>query len=75
VTFSHGTLDHYPALSEQHDITLHGRANRGDLSDPDDRFFLRIEVAHAPLLECHVPAVGDAQTGPDARPHSSGERG
>jgi site-specific DNA recombinase len=26
---------------------LHGQANRRDLSDPDDRFFLRIEVAHA----------------------------
>jgi site-specific DNA recombinase len=34
-------------LSEEHDITLHGQANRRDLSDADDRFFLRIEVAHA----------------------------
>lgn len=28
-------------------VTLHGEANRRDLSNPDDRFFLRIEVAHA----------------------------
>lgn len=26
---------------------MHGQANRRDLSNPDDRFFLRIEVAHA----------------------------
>lgn len=26
---------------------LHGEANRSNLSDPDDRFILRIEVAHA----------------------------
>jgi DNA invertase Pin-like site-specific DNA recombinase len=31
---------------QEHDITLHGQANHRDLSDPDDRFFLRIEVAH-----------------------------
>jgi DNA invertase Pin-like site-specific DNA recombinase len=40
-------LEELLALSEEHDITLHGQANRRDLSDPDDRFFLRIEVAHA----------------------------
>ncbi|WP_245766742.1 hypothetical protein [Streptomyces colonosanans] len=34
-------------LADQHDITLHGQANRRDLADPDDRFFLCIEVAHA----------------------------
>ncbi|MFD7136008.1 recombinase family protein [Streptomyces sp. NPDC059894] len=28
-------------------MVLHGQANRKDLSDPDDRFILRIEVAHA----------------------------
>ncbi|MGH3798963.1 MAG: recombinase family protein [Pseudonocardiaceae bacterium] len=33
--------------SDERNITLHGQANRRDLSDPDDRFFLRIEVAHA----------------------------
>ncbi|MGH3902539.1 MAG: recombinase family protein [Pseudonocardiaceae bacterium] len=40
-------LEELLALSEEHDITLHGQANRRDLSNPDDRFFLRIEVAHA----------------------------
>jgi hypothetical protein len=30
-----------------HAITLPGEATRRDLSDPDDRFILRIEVAHA----------------------------
>ncbi|MCT9007133.1 recombinase family protein [Streptomyces rhizosphaerihabitans] len=34
-------------VADEHDITLHGQANRRDLADPDDRFFLRIEVAHA----------------------------
>ncbi len=40
-------LEELLTLSEEHDITLHGQANRPDLSDADDRFFLRIEVAHA----------------------------
>ncbi|ELP68399.1 recombinase family protein [Streptomyces turgidiscabies] len=40
-------LEQLLQLADQHDITLHGQANRRDLSDPDDRFFLRIEVAHA----------------------------
>jgi hypothetical protein len=30
-------------VSDEASITLHGQANRRDLSDPDDRFFLRIE--------------------------------
>jgi DNA invertase Pin-like site-specific DNA recombinase len=33
--------------SEDHHVTLHGQAGGRDLSDPDDRFILRIEVAHA----------------------------
>ena len=40
-------LEELLTLSDEHDITLHGQANCRDLSDPDDRFFLRIEVAHA----------------------------
>jgi site-specific DNA recombinase len=40
-------LEELLTVSEEHDITLHGQANRRDLSDPDDRFFLRIEVAYA----------------------------
>ncbi|MGH4010895.1 MAG: recombinase family protein [Pseudonocardiaceae bacterium] len=40
-------LEELLTLSDEHDITLHGQANRRDLSDPDDRFFLRIEVAHS----------------------------
>ncbi|MFJ4793924.1 recombinase family protein [Kitasatospora purpeofusca] len=34
-------------ISDELDITLHGQANRRNLADPDDRFFLRIEVAHS----------------------------
>jgi hypothetical protein len=34
-------------VSDKQSITAHGQANRRDLSEPDDRFFLRIEVAHA----------------------------
>jgi len=40
-------LEELLSISDERDITLHGQANRRDLSDPDDRFFLRIEVAHA----------------------------
>jgi hypothetical protein len=40
-------LEELLTLSDEHDITLHGQANYRDLSDADDRFFLRIEVAHA----------------------------
>ena len=40
-------LEELLTLSDEHDITLHGQANRRDLSNPDDRFFLRIEVAHS----------------------------
>jgi DNA invertase Pin-like site-specific DNA recombinase len=40
-------LEELLAIADDHDITLHGQANRRDLADPDDRFFLRMEVAHA----------------------------
>jgi site-specific DNA recombinase len=40
-------LEELLQISDEHGITLHGEANNRDLSDPDDRFFLRIEVAHA----------------------------
>ncbi|MEH0545424.1 recombinase family protein [Streptomyces sp. B21-105] len=40
-------LEELLQVSDEHRITLHGEANRRDLSDPDDRFILRIEVAHA----------------------------
>ncbi|MHC0433837.1 recombinase family protein [Streptomyces sp. O3] len=40
-------LEELLRASDEHAITLHGEANRRDLSDPDDRFILRIEVAHA----------------------------
>ena len=40
-------LEELLTLSDEHDITLHGQANRRDLSNPADRFFLRIEVAHS----------------------------
>ncbi|WTI72517.1 recombinase family protein [Streptomyces sp. NBC_00728] len=38
-------LEQLLRVADEPDITLHGQANRRDLADPDDRFFLRIEVA------------------------------
>jgi site-specific DNA recombinase len=70
-------LEELLTLSDEHDITLHGQANRRDLSDPDDRFFLRIEVAHACRSSDDTSrrlrdALEDrARAG---RPHSSGQR-
>jgi hypothetical protein len=40
-------LEELLSVADSHHITLHGEANRRNLSDPDDRFILRIEVAHA----------------------------
>jgi site-specific DNA recombinase len=40
-------LEELLTIADERDITLHGEANQRDLSDPDDRYFLRIEVAHA----------------------------
>ncbi|MFJ8738007.1 recombinase family protein [Embleya sp. NPDC127516] len=40
-------LEELLQIADDRFATLHGQANRRDLSDPDDRFFLRIEVAHA----------------------------
>lgn len=40
-------LEELLTLADSNRIMLHGEANRRDLSDPDDRFILRIEVAHA----------------------------
>lgn len=40
-------LEELLQIADEREINLHGQANQRDLSDPDDRFFLRIEVAHA----------------------------
>jgi DNA invertase Pin-like site-specific DNA recombinase len=40
-------LEELLRLADEHRVTLHGQAGGRDLSDPDDRFILRIEVAHA----------------------------
>lgn len=40
-------LEDLLTIADDYDLTMHGQANRRDLADPDDRFFLRIEVAHA----------------------------
>jgi site-specific DNA recombinase len=40
-------LEELLRLSDEHHVTLHGNAGGRDLTDPDDRFILRIEVAHA----------------------------
>jgi hypothetical protein len=70
-------LEELLTLSDEHDITLHGQANRRDLSDPDDRFFLRIEVAHACRSSDDTSrrlrdALADRAR--EGRPHSSGQR-
>jgi DNA invertase Pin-like site-specific DNA recombinase len=40
-------LEELLRVTDDQRIILHGEANRRDLTDPDDRFILRIEVAHA----------------------------
>lgn len=40
-------LEELLSLADRHEIKLYGRVNRRDLQDPDDRYALRIEVAHA----------------------------
>jgi DNA invertase Pin-like site-specific DNA recombinase len=40
-------LEELLSISDQYGIILYGRVNRRDLQDPDDRYALRIEVAHA----------------------------
>ncbi|WP_461057024.1 recombinase family protein [Streptomyces pseudoechinosporeus] len=40
-------LEELLSIADDKRVLLHGEANRRDLSDPDDRFILRIEVAHA----------------------------
>jgi site-specific DNA recombinase len=40
-------LEELLSISDGHGILLYGRVNRRDLQDPDDRYALRIEVAHA----------------------------
>lgn len=40
-------LEELLGLADVHRLMLHGQANRRDLSNSDDRYMLRIEVAHA----------------------------
>jgi DNA invertase Pin-like site-specific DNA recombinase len=40
-------LEELLQIADDRQITLHVQANQRDLSDPNDRFILRIEVAHA----------------------------
>jgi site-specific DNA recombinase len=40
-------LEELLSISDQYGIMLYGRINKRDLQDPDDRYALRIEVAHA----------------------------
>lgn len=40
-------LEELLRIADEHHVILHGEAGGRDLSDPDDRFILRIEVAHA----------------------------
>jgi site-specific DNA recombinase len=40
-------LEELLSISDEYEITLYGRLNERDLQDPDDRYALRIEIAHA----------------------------
>jgi site-specific DNA recombinase len=40
-------LEELLKISDEHGIILHGKSGNRDLSDPDDRHYLRGEVAHA----------------------------
>ena len=40
-------LEELLSISDEYGITLYGRVNARDLQDPDDRYALRIEIAHA----------------------------
>jgi site-specific DNA recombinase len=40
-------LEELLSISDERGIMLYGRVNRRDLQDPDDRYALRIEIAHA----------------------------
>jgi site-specific DNA recombinase len=40
-------LEELLSISDEYGITLYGRVNARNLQDPDDRYALRIEVAHA----------------------------
>src|SRR5713101_3807433 len=40
-------LEELLSISDEYGIMLYGRVNRRDLQDPDDRYALRIEIAHA----------------------------
>jgi site-specific DNA recombinase len=40
-------LEELLSISDQYGIILYGRVNARDLQDPDDRYALRIEIAHA----------------------------
>jgi DNA invertase Pin-like site-specific DNA recombinase len=40
-------LEELLSVSDEYGIMLYGRANARDLQNPDDRYALRIEIAHA----------------------------
>jgi site-specific DNA recombinase len=40
-------LEELLSISDEYGITLYGRVNARNLQDPDDRYMLRIEIAHA----------------------------
>ncbi|MDJ0342510.1 recombinase family protein [Streptomyces sp. PH10-H1] len=70
-------LEELLQIADDQDITLHGQANQRDLSDPDDRFFLRIEVAHACRSSDDTSRrLSDAmiERAQDGRPHTGKRR-
>lgn len=66
-------LEELLRLADEHHVTLHGQAGGRDLSDPDDRFILRIEVAHACRSSDDTSRrVGDklAERAREGKPHT-----
>ena len=70
-------LEELLRLADEHHVTLHGQAGGRDLSDPDDRFILRIEVAHACRSSDDTSRrVGDklAERAREGKPHTGKRR-
>ena len=40
-------LEELLKLADAHPLMLHGKVGKRDLTDPDDRYYLRLEIAHA----------------------------
>ncbi|MEU6671809.1 recombinase family protein [Streptomyces sp. NPDC046727] len=67
-------LEEVMQIADDHDITLYGQANRHNLADPDDRLFLRIEVAHACRSSDDTSRDSMVDRAQEGRPHTGRRR-